>query len=85
MAMRLIKKGVVPDLVYRGTCFRCKSEVEVDRSDLKIEHDQREGKTFAHVVCPVCGGDLVVYPYNKGGQSEGDRRLESKGWSGWPG
>lgn len=63
--MRIIKKGTRRGEVFHGTCHNCESEMEEDRSALRVERCPREQYEFAHAACPVCGGDFVMYP--KGG------------------
>ena len=62
--MKVLRKGN-PDRgkIYHGDCYHCKSEIEahVDQDKLAVEYDQREGGSFAHVTCPVCGQGMVVY------------------------
>ena len=53
--MFIIKRGKKPeDTVNRGTCNRCRTEVEFRRSEGEVTHDQRDGD-FVSVDCPVCG------------------------------
>lgn len=63
--MRIIKKGTRRGEVFHGTCHNCESEMEEDRSALRVERCPREQYEFAHAACPVCGGDFVMCP--KGG------------------
>lgn len=62
--MKVIKEGN-PDRgkIFRGNCHGCRSKIEahVNDDNLQVEHDIREGGSFAHVKCPVCDQPMVVY------------------------
>lgn len=60
--VRVIKYGKTPNLIFRGNCHNCKSRLEEDRDKLNVESCPREYYEFAHVICPVCNKDVVLYP-----------------------
>ena len=60
--MKIISRGQKHLVAYKGECHNCGSVMEAASGELKIEDDQREGGTFAHANCPVCGVDFVLYP-----------------------
>lgn len=45
--------------VWKGVCKTCESEAEAERSELRVEFDERERCEFAWVKCPVCGAGSV--------------------------
>ena len=58
--MRILKRGVRPEtLVYRASCYKCKSEFEFSRSEAQFHDDQRDG-AYLSVDCPVCGNGCTV-------------------------
>lgn len=78
--MEIIRKGIVPRLVFEGTCYNCKCVVRCHRSELTDYNsgDQREPEAFGKVKCPTadCGCQIIcyekpvqsnqtdIYPYN---------------------
>lgn len=60
--MKIISRGQKHLVAYRGECRNCDSVMEAASSELKIESDTREGDSFAHAKCPVCGNDFILYP-----------------------
>ncbi len=63
--MKIIKRGTPPtEIIWRGTCLRCETVAECFETEVKPEHDMRDGGRFAHVTCPVCNGDMLFYPKN---------------------
>lgn len=61
--MKVIKAGKdAQSMVYRGTCYRCSAEVEFERREAQLIHDQRDGD-FLQVMCPWCAiGIIQVTP-----------------------
>ena len=58
--MRLVKKGNTKEL-WKGTCLRCRSEFEADKSELNIAHCPREGYAYAKEKCTECGATFHLY------------------------
>ena len=58
--MKIIKEGKRSENVtYRGSCIRCKTEVEFDRHEATKHSDPRDGD-YLNVDCPVCGNEISV-------------------------
>jgi hypothetical protein len=57
MAIKIIKTGTAPDsVVWKGTCFTCKSELEWLRKDaIHHYHKTERDEEFSQVLCPICG------------------------------
>lgn len=56
--MRVIKEGNKPELsIHLGKCSNCKTEVEFQRHEGIVTHDQRDG-SYVTVECPICGGKI---------------------------
>lgn len=54
-SMRIIKRGVIPEeKLYRGTCRKCKTEVEFKARDAVFISTQKDGDSYQWM-CPVCG------------------------------
>lgn len=52
--MKILYRGTKPsETVHRATCSTCKSQIEFQRHEGKINNDQRDGNTI-EVDCPVC-------------------------------
>lgn len=70
--MRIIKKGKVPEKLWRGTCPDCTSVVEAKQSELvtttsdyRAICDESPNGYFGRANCPVCGHGMVFYPVKK--------------------
>lgn len=58
--MKIIKKGELPEeKIYTFDCRRCKSKVEAQQKEGKIQFDQRDGDCVIFK-CPVCGENVYV-------------------------
>lgn len=66
--MEVTKRGVPKaQRLWKGRCNGCGSEAIATEAELQVQHDQREGYSFAWHKCPVCGDDgpsrgLLFYP-----------------------
>lgn len=59
--MRILFKGTDPqEELWGGTCYNCKTVIEAQRKELKIESNQRDG-SWAIASCPVCGKQIHLY------------------------
>lgn len=72
--MEIVKRGVPPaEIPWFGRCVSCKTEVKAARTEVRVEHDQREGGEFGHATCPVCGYGMVLYPKQVSSQGFSDK------------
>lgn len=61
--MKIVKVGKsLRHEVFHGTCPHCESEMEEERSALRVERCPREHYEFAHATCPVCDMGFVMVP-----------------------
>lgn len=51
--MKILNNLVNKNWSHRTTCRNCKSELEIERSDLKFVPDMRDGDAFVYN-CPCC-------------------------------
>lgn len=64
MAIKITKRGKTKRKVYKGTCYKCKTEVTATSDDVEYHHmepsrDPREHSYYT-VPCPVCGESIYV-------------------------
>lgn len=63
--MKIIKYGTPPEKrIWRGTCYRCNSEVEATVGDFTGPINpgcQREPERSAHAPCPVCLKGQILF------------------------
>lgn len=61
--MEIIKRGNPPEeIIWKSTCYRCKSELQAKRNELRVEWDHRESGEFGRADCPVCKTEIIFYP-----------------------
>jgi hypothetical protein len=53
MALKITKRGRLPDRTLAGTCRNCRTEIECLPEDCEHTSDQRDGD-FYTVKCPTC-------------------------------
>jgi DNA-directed RNA polymerase subunit RPC12/RpoP len=59
MAIKMTRQGTLPgERMYKGTCYKCKSEYEAKQADLYYECDYRESGYKAK--CLLTGCSTVV-------------------------
>jgi hypothetical protein len=71
--------GTSQDNSFHGICNYCESEMVESRSSLKVERCPRKNCELgyahcelAHAVCPICGGDFIMYPVTKKDEMDGN-------------
>lgn len=58
--MEILKRGTPPpERVYEAVCRVCETEFRFQRSEGKVEYDQRDGN-FIQICCPVCGQPVAL-------------------------
>lgn len=56
--MKIIRQGQLPETrVWHGTCHTCKSEIEAEEKELKVQSDQRD-VPIATATCPFCKREM---------------------------
>lgn len=63
--VRVIKEGKLPNLIFRGSCRNCRSQLEEDRAKISITYGLREHEELGSVTCPVCGERTWLYPVGR--------------------
>lgn len=61
--MRIIKEGREPKKEIEQTCERCGCVFAYSKEDIERECPNVVGM-FIHVVCPHCGAQIEVEPWN---------------------
>lgn len=62
--MRIIKQGKKPEDKFVGTCNLCHSEIEAERSELKISDGcyRNDNQEYGTGFCPVCEKSMTFTP-----------------------
>jgi phage terminase large subunit GpA-like protein len=64
MAIRIIKKGKVPEKKFQVTCRRCGTEYEFLDTDAHREYDNKEHEFIYGINCPLCNEFTYVSEKN---------------------
>ena len=69
--MRIIKKGVIRQTVYKGTCRECGTQFEADTTEVQRQSgdysskDPREQADWYSYPCPLCGTQTYMQAERK--------------------
>jgi len=62
--VRIIQRGEITQLIYTGTCTKCRTVFEAEKDEVK--NVPGEYNTIDHVInCPVCGFRVYVKPEHR--------------------